>query len=122
MNSPMSGGVSAPPKPCSIGGQATVLKVAMELTDISHDSILTQHKLTQVLIKRLQMVIAHLEQTERLMRGENRFQYEGEHEQTMAEYRFLDALIADVERSNDAFLSRYRSVQALWDSQGETKQ
>jgi predicted RNA-binding protein len=115
-------GVGSPTKPDISGDYSTVLKVAMELTDISHDSILSQHRLTQVLIKRLQMVIAHLEQTERLMRGETRFQYEGEHEQTMAEYRFLDALIADVERSNDSFLSRYQAVQALWDSQGATKQ
>lgn len=115
MNIQINEGASAPAKPCSIGDQATVLKVAMELTDISHDSILSQHKITQILIKRLQMVIAHLEQTERLMHGETRFQFEGEHEQTMAEYRFLDALIADVERSNDSFLSRYQVVQALWD-------
>ena len=122
MNTYADPGTGVPKKTDIVGDYSTVLKVAMELTDISHDAILAQHRLTQVLIKRLQMVIAHLEQTERLMRGDTRFQFEGEHEQTMAEYRFLDALIADVERSNGSFLSRYQAVQALWDSEGETRQ
>lgn len=122
MNTYTSPNAGLPEKPCITNDHAKVLEVAMALTDISHDSILSQHKLTQVLIKRIQMVIAHIEQLERLMRDENRFQFEGEHEQTMAEYRFLDALVADIERSNDTFLSRYQAVQGLWDAAGETKQ
>ena len=48
------------------------------------------------------------------MTPDNRFQYEGEHEQAMSEFRFLDVLISSVERSNDHFVDRMKSIQSMW--------
>jgi len=91
-----------------------VVKVAQALTDAAHDSIVNQHEITRTLIKRMGMISEHIAHLERLMTPDNRFQYEGEHEQAMSEYRFLDAFIASVERSNDHFVDRMKSIQSMW--------
>ena len=94
-----------------------VVRVAQELVDVAEQSIREQHRLTQTLLKRQQMITEHLEQIERLMNRDNRAAYEGEHEQVMAEYRFLDSLTADVMRQNDAAVARFTAVQRLWETQ-----
>ena len=99
------------------GDFGSVLKVAQALTDAAHDSIVSQHEITRTLIKRMGMVSEHIAHLERLMTPDNRFQYEGEHEQAMSEFRFLDAFIATVERSNDHFVDRMKSIQGMWGEQ-----
>ena len=94
-----------------------VVRVAQELVDVAEQSIREQHKLTQTLLTRQQMVTAHLEQIERLMNRDNHAAYEAEHEATLAEYRFLDSLTADVMRQNDAAVARFSAVQRLWETQ-----
>lgn len=122
MNSNANIDAAAPSEPDIIGNARMVTKVCQELIDVTHESILSQHKITQGLITRLGMVSAHIEHIERLMARDTREQYEGEHEQAMSEYRFLDSFISNIERSNDAFVVRMQSIQGLWDSAKETKQ
>lgn len=105
-----------------IGNARMVTRVCSELIDVTHESILSQHKITQGLITRLGMVSAHIEHIERLMARDTREQYEGEHEQAMSEYRFLDSFISGIERSNDAFVVRMQGIQGMWDSARETQQ
>lgn len=111
MNSSAKG---LPSEPCGSIDPQIVVRVAQQLTDAAHDSIVSQHEITRSLIKRMAMVSAHIEHLERLMTADNRFQYEGEHEQAMSEYRFLDAFVASVERSNDHFVDRMKSIQSMW--------
>ena len=122
MNSNANIDAAAPNQPDIIGNARMVTKVCSELIDVTHESILSQHKITQGLITRLGMVSAHIEHLERLMGRDSREQYEGELEQAMSEYRFLDSFISNIERSNDAFVVRMQSIQGLWDSAKETKQ
>jgi hypothetical protein len=122
MNSNANIDAAAPMEPDIIGDARMVTRVCSELIDVTHESILSQHKITQGLITRLGMVTAHLEHLERLMARDTREQYEGEHEQAMAEYRFLDSFISGIERSNDAFVDRMQSIQGMWESAKETKQ
>lgn len=122
MNSNAKIDAAAPNKPDIIGEARMVTKVCGELVDVTHESILSQHKITQGLITRLAMVSAHIEQIERLMNRDTREKYEGELEQAMSEYRFLDSFISSIERSNDAFVDRMHGIQAMWDSAKETKQ
>ena len=122
MNSNVNIDAAAPNEPDIIGNARMVTKVCQELIDATHESILSQHKITQGLITRLGMVSAHIEHLERLMGRDTREQYEGELEQAMSEYRFLDSFISGIERSNDAFVVRMQSIQGLWDSAKETKQ
>jgi hypothetical protein len=93
------------------------MRVAQELVDVAEESIRAQHRLTQTLLKRQEMVTEHLEQIERLMNRDNHAVYEAEHEATLAEYRFLDALTADVMRQNDAAVARFSAIQRLWETQ-----
>ena len=122
MNSNANIDAAAPNQPDIIGNARMVTKVCSELIDVTHESILSQHKITQGLITRLGMVSAHIEHLERLMGRDSREKYESELEQAMSEYRFLDSFISNIERSNDAFVVRMQSIQGLWDSAKETKQ
>lgn len=122
MNSNANIDAVTPAKPDIIGDARMVTKVCSELIDVTHESILSQHKITQGLINRLGMVSAHIEHLERLMGRDTREMYEGEHEQAMTEYRFLDSFISSIERSNDSFVDRMQGIQAMWDSAKETKQ
>ena len=122
MNSNANIDAAAPNQPDIIGNARMVTKVCSELIDVTHESILSQHKITQGLITRLGMVSAHIEHLERLMGRDSREQYESELEQAMSEYRFLDSFISNIERSNDAFVVRMQGIQGMWDSAKETKQ
>ena len=122
MNSNANIDAAAPNQPDIIGNARMVTKVCSELIDVTHESILSQHKITQGLITRLGMVSAHIEHLERLMGRDSREKYESELEQAMSEYRFLDSFISNIERSNDAFVVRMQSIQGMWDSAKETKQ
>jgi hypothetical protein len=122
MNSNANINTAAPTEPDIVGDARMVTRVCSELIDVTHESILSQHKITQGLITRLGMVSAHIEHLERLMARDTREQYEGEHEQAMTEYRFLDSFISGIERSNDAFVDRMQSIQGMWESAKETKQ
>lgn len=117
MNTSFTPGTATSEEPDIFGSASMVVRVAQELVDVAQESIVAQHKLTQTLLKRQQMVTEHLEQIERLMNRDNHAVYEGEHEQVMAEYRFLDALTADVMRQNDAAVARFSAVQRLWETQ-----
>ena len=117
MNTSFSPSTAASEEPHILDSATIVLKVAQELVDVAQESIVCQHKLTQTLLKRQEMVTAHLEQIERLMSRDNHAAYEGEHEQVMAEYRFLDALTASVMKQNDAAVARFSAVQRLWETQ-----
>lgn len=122
MNSNANINTAAPTEPDIVGDARMVTRVCSELIDVTHESILSQHKITQGLITRLGMVSAHIEHLERLMARDTREQYEGELEQAMTEYRFLDSFISGIERSNDAFVDRMHSIQGMWESAKETKQ
>ena len=113
MNTPFTPETAASEIPCTSGSYDLVVKAARQLVDIASDSIIAQHKLTQTLLKRQEMVTAHLEQIERLMNRDNHAAYEGEHEQVMAEHRFLDALTAKIGRDNDATVTRFGAVTQL---------
>ena len=103
-----------PSEPCDSIDPKIVITVAQALTDAAHDSIVCQHEITRTLIRRMGMIGEHISHLERLMNSENRLQYEGEHEQAMSEYRFLDAFIASVERSNDQAVDRMKGIQRMW--------
>ena len=113
MNTSFNPSTAASEITCVSGSFDLVMKAANELVDIASDAIIAQHKLTQTLLKRQEMVTAHLEQIERLMNRDNHAAYEAEHEQVMAEYRFLDALTASIARDNDATVARFRAVTEL---------
>lgn len=115
MNSPINGGASAPLEPCTYRDTQMIVRVAQALTDVTHDSIVSQHQITSSLIKRMGMIAAHIEHIERLIMRDTREQYEGELEQAMSEYRFLDSFISTVEKSNDQFVDRMKAIQAMWD-------
>ena len=117
MNTSFSPSTAASEEPHILDSATIVLRVAQELVDVAQESIVAQHKLTQTLLRRQEMVTAHLEQIERLMSRDNHATYEGEHEQVMAEYRFLDALTASVMKQNDATVGRFSAVQRLWETQ-----
>ena len=101
--------------PYTFGDSAMAIRVASELIDLAHDAIASQHKLTTSLLRRQEMVTAHLERLERLMNGANRLIHEAEHEQVMAEYRWLDAFTHGLTKQNDLFVSRIEAVKSLWE-------
>jgi len=113
MNTSFNPSTAASEEPHILDSANIVLRVAQELVDVAEQSIREQHKLTQTLLRRQEMVTAHLEQIERLMNRDNHAAYEAEHEQVMAEYRFLDALTASIARDNDATVARFRAVTEL---------
>ena len=117
MNTSFTPGQAMSEEPDIFNSASMVVRVAQELVDVAEQSIREQHRLTGTLLKRQEMVTEHLEQIERLMNRDNHAAYEGEHEQVMAEYRFLDALTADVMRQNDATVARFSAVQRLWETQ-----
>ncbi len=117
MNTSFTPGTAMSEETNIFSSASMVVRVAQELVDVAQESIVAQHRLTHTLLKRQQMVTEHLEQIERLMTRDNHAAYEGEHEQVMAEYRFLDALTADVMRQNDAAVARFSAVQRLWETQ-----
>jgi len=117
MNTSFSPETAASEEPHILDSANLVLRVAQELVDVAEQSIREQHKLTQTLLRRQEMVTAHLEQIERLMNRDNHAAYEGEHEQVLSEFRFLDALTASVMRQNDAAVARFSAVQRLWETQ-----
>ena len=117
MNTSFTPETAASAEPNIYNSASMVVRVAQELVDIAQESIVAQHRLTQTLLKRQEMVTEHLEQIERLMNRDNRATHEAEHEATLAEYRFLDALTADVMRQNDAAVARFSAVQRLWETQ-----
>lgn len=117
MNTSFTPGTAVSDETGILSSANMVLRVAQELVDVAEQSIREQHKLTQTLLKRQQMVTEHLEQIERLMSRDNHAAYEGEHEQVLAEYRFLDSLTASVMRQNDATVARFSAVQRLWETQ-----
>jgi spore germination protein YaaH len=117
MNTSFTPGTVASEEPDIFSSASMVVRVAQELVDVAQESIVAQHKLTQTLLKRQEMVTEHIEQIERLMSRDNHATYEAEHEQVMAEYRFLDALTADVMRQNDAAVARFSAIQRLWETQ-----
>ena len=49
------------------------------------------------------------------MNGANRLIHEAEHEQVMAEYRWLDAFTHGLTKQNDLFVSRIEAVKSLWE-------
>jgi hypothetical protein len=117
MNTSFTPGTAMREEPNIFSSASMVVRVAQELVDVAQESIVAQHRLTQALLKRQEMVTEHLEQIERLMNRDNHAVYEAEHEQVMAEYRFLDALTASVMRQNDATVARFSAVQRLWETQ-----
>jgi len=117
MNTSFNPSTAASEITCVSGSFDLVMKAANELVDIASDAIIAQHKLTQTLLKRQEMVTAHLEQIERLMNRDNHAAYEAEHEQVMSEYRFLDAVTASVMEQNEAAVARFSAVQRLWETQ-----
>ena len=117
MNTSFTPGTAMPEEPDIFNSAAMVVRVAQELVDVAQESIVAQHRLTQALLRRQEMVSEHLAQLERVMNRDNHAVYEAEHEATLAEYRFLDALTADVMRQNDAAVARFSAVQRLWETQ-----
>ena len=102
--------------PYNSNSSAMAIRVASELIDLAHDAIASQHKLTISLLRRQEMVTAHLERLERMMNSANRLTYEAEHEQVMAEYRWLDAFTHSLTKQNYLFVSRIEAVQQLWET------
>ena len=117
MNTSFSPSTAVSEEPHILDSANIVLRVAQELVDVAEQSIREQHKLTQTLLRRQEMVTAHLEQIERLMNRDNHAAYEAEHEQVMSEYRFLDAVTASVMEQNEAAVARFSAVQRLWETQ-----
>ena len=58
-------------EPDIFNSASMVVRVAQELVDVAQESIVAQHRLTQTLLKRQEMVTEHLEQIERLMNRDN---------------------------------------------------
>ena len=117
MNTSFTPGTAMSEEPDIFNSASMVVRVAQELVSVAEQSIREQHLLTDTLLKRQQMVNEHLAQLERVMNRDNHATYEAEHEATLAEYRFLDALTASVMRQNEAAVARFSAVQRLWETQ-----